>query len=63
MLSTLVHQWMVGGKEEVGNVGVESSVMNKCQQGGDHRAHSALSAAGEPVLEAGCKLLLPGITT
>lgn len=44
-------------------LGVGSSVMNMCQQGGNHRAHTSLPAAGDPVLEAGCKSLLPGITT
>lgn len=42
---------------------VGSSVTNTCQQGGNHRAHTSLPAAGDPVLEAGCKSLLPGITT
>lgn len=42
---------------------VGSSVTNTCQQGGNHRAHASLPAAGDPVLEAGCKSLLPGITT
>lgn len=42
---------------------VGSSITNTCQQGGNHRAHTSLPAAGDPVLEAGCKSLLPGITT
>lgn len=43
--------------------GVGSSVRSSCVQGGNHRAHTSLSAAGGTVLEAGCKSLLPGITT
>lgn len=34
-----------------------------CLQGGSHRAHTPLAPAGDTVLEAGCKPLLPGVTT
>lgn len=40
-------------------LGAGSSVTSWCVQGGNHRAHTSLSAAGDTVLEAG----RPGITT